>query len=113
HVADLDDVALVERQVNLARGHGQVDILCRDASERYFGVAGLQRCHAGRVGADAGLDEFPGLRQSLDVVRVGVGGNQQLAAGQVEVHLPNQVDDLGHRVLVADIDQEPFPAAVD
>src|SRR5262249_26434016 len=39
--------------------------------------------------------------------------DQHLAARQVEVHLPDQLDDLADGVLEADVDEQPFAAAVD
>jgi len=47
------------------------------------------------------------------VVRVGVGGDDHLAGGQIEVHLANQLDDFIHRLDVADVDEDELAAAID
>ena len=69
---------------------------------------------ARRVGGHLGLEQLLGLGQPLDVVRVGVGGDEHLALRQIEVHLPDEFDDFGDGVLVADVDQNgQLVAAVD
>ena len=47
-----------------------------------------------RMGGDLGLEQLAGVGRSLDVVGVGVRGDEHLAGGQVEIHLPDQLDDL-------------------
>src|SRR5208283_343400 len=51
--------------------------------------------------------------QALDVVGVGVGGNDHLARGQVKIHLADEFHDLVNRFQVADVDEQEFAAAVD
>src|SRR5207249_12139716 len=76
-------------------------------------VARLQRLDGQRVGAHRRLEQFAGAGQALDVVGVGVRGDDHLAGRQAEVHAADQVDDLVHGVEVADVDEQPFAAAVD
>ena len=53
------------------------------------------------------------LGQALNVVDVGVRGDQRLAVRQRKVELANQLDDLVDRLFVADVDQQPFGPVVD
>ena len=47
------------------------------------------------------------------MIGVGVGRDDHLAAGQVEVHLANQFHNLVNGFHVTDIDQQELAAAVD
>ena len=68
---------------------------------------------AGRMGGDLRLEQFSGAGDALNVIGVGVRGDQHLAGGQVEIHLANQLDDLVDGVEIADVDQQEFAAAID
>src|SRR5207249_2328211 len=60
-----------------------------------------------------GTQQLTGAGDPLNVVGVGMGGDDHLAGGQVEVHAPDQLDDLLHRIEIADVDQDELAAAVD
>ncbi len=47
------------------------------------------------------------------MVGISVRGDHHLASGQIEIHLPNQLDDLFNRVQVADVNEQKLAAAVD
>src|SRR5207244_2579495 len=64
-------------------------------------------------GGDFGLQQFLGAGNALDVVGIGVSGNQHLARGEVVIHLPDQIHNLGDRVQIADVNQQKLAAAVD
>ena len=68
-------------------------------------VAALQGGDAERVGRHPGPEQLLGPGDPLDVVGVGVGGDDHLAGGQVEVHLADQVDNLVRGVKKSDVDQ--------
>ena len=112
-VADRDRVALVEQHVDLARRHRDVDVLRLDGGVGQISSPRLQRLDALGVGGDLGLEQFLGAGDALDVVGVGVRGDDHLAGGQVEVHLADQLDDLVDGVEIADVDEQEFAAAVD
>ena len=59
------------------------------------------------------LKQFAGAGQALDVVGIGVSGDDHLACRQVEIHAANELDDFIDGVKIADIDKHPFAAAVD
>src|SRR5262249_1078523 len=59
------------------------------------------------------LQHLPGPRQALGVVHVGVRGDDQLARREAEVHLADQLEDLGQLVEEADVDQGVLGPAVD
>ena len=65
------------------------------------------------MGHDRALEDLAGPGQPLDVVHVGMGGDDQLAGREAEVHLPDQLQDVGQLVEEADVDQGVFRAAVD
>ncbi len=48
------------------------------------------------------------LGQALDVVDVGMRGDQHLALRERKVELADQLDDLVDRLFVADVDQQPL-----
>ncbi len=73
----------------------------------------LQRLDAERMGGHLGLEQLAGAGHALDVIGVGVRGDDHLAGGQVEVHLADQLDDLVDGVQVADVDEQELAAAVD
>jgi hypothetical protein len=47
------------------------------------------------------------------MVGVGVSRDEQLARGQVKIHPAYQIDNLGNRVQVTDVDEKELTAAVD
>ena len=113
-IADRDHVALVEQHIDLAGRHRDLEVLLGlDGGVGHDLVAGLQRLDAERMGGHLGLEQFLGAGEALDVVGVGVRGDDHLAGGQVEIHLPDQLDDLVDRVEVADVDEQELAAAVD
>ena len=67
---------------------------------------------AERMGGDFGFEQLFRFGDALDVVDIGVRGHDHPASRQVEVHLSDQVDQLGNRVFKADVDEDEFAAAV-
>ena len=65
------------------------------------------------MGGHLGLEHFLGAGQSLDMIGVGVRGDDHLAGGQIEIHLPDQFDDFLDRIEIADVDEQELAAAVD
>ena len=65
------------------------------------------------MGRGLRLEPLAGLRQRLDVVGVGVRGDQELALREREVERADEFDHLVERVLLADVDERPLGAAVD
>ena len=65
------------------------------------------------MGGDLRLEQLLGPGHALDVIGVGVRGDDHLAVGQVEIHPANQIDDLVGRFQIADVDQQELAAAVD
>ena len=76
-------------------------------------IAAGQGLGGQRVADDLGLQQLVDLGQSLNVVDVGVRGDQHLAVRQREIELADQLDDLVDRLLVADVDQQPLGVVVD
>ena len=113
-LADLDLVALVELHVDLAGRHRDVEVLRGDAGVRLDGLAGLQE-RPQRGGGHAVLARMRSraCSQCLDVIGVGVRRDQELALGELEVEVADQFDHLVERVLLPDVDEGPFRAAVD
>src|SRR5262249_20235034 len=110
---DLNFVALVELQVDLAARHGDFDALGLDGGIGHDFVATLEGGDAKRMRGDPGPQQLLGPGRALDMVGVRVGGNQHLALRQTKVHLADKVDDLFHGVEVANIDEKELGAAVD
>ncbi len=106
--ADRDHVAFVDQRVELHRRHFQVDVLRLDFGERFEPVALGQRL--GRLGmpADRGLQSLFDFGQALNVIDVGVRGDQRFAIRQREIELADQIDDFVDRFLKADVDQHPL-----
>ena len=65
------------------------------------------------MGGDDASEDLAGAGQPLDVVDVGVRGDDQLACGQAEIHLPDQLQDIGELVEESDVDQGELGSAVD
>jgi hypothetical protein len=57
-------------------------------------------------------EQLAGACHPLNVIGVGVGGNQRFARREIEIHLPNQLDNIVHRIQVTDVNEEEFTAAV-
>ena len=112
-VADRDDVALVDRHVDLAPGHRDVDVLGVDPGVGQDLVALFERGDALGVRGDLALEDLAGPGQALGVVGVGVGGQDHLAGREAEVHLADQLEHVGQLVEEADVDQRVLGAAVD
>ena len=112
-VAHGHNVPLVDRAVDLAFGHLDRNILGVDPRVSHDLVPLFERDDALGVGVDLALEQVPGPSQTLGVVGVGVGGQDHLAGGQAEIHLPDQFQDVGELVEEADVDQGVFGPAVD
>src|SRR5262245_56834712 len=112
-VADGNGVAFIEENIDLARGHRDLNALCLDGFIGDNLVAGLDWLDAERVGRDLGAHQVTGTMKALDVVGVRVRGDDHLARRQVEVHLPDQLDDLLDGVVETDVDKDELTAAVD
>ena len=100
-------------QVDLARRHGDLDVLGLDGGVGQDLVAAFDGLDALGMGRHPGFEHVPGPGQALDVIDVGMGGDDHLARGQVEVHLADQLDDLVDRFQQADVDENELGAAVD
>ena len=109
----LDHVAVVDQLVELDRRHFQVDVLGGDFGERLDPIAGGQRLGRQRMADDRRLQDLIELGQPLDVIDVGVGGDQHPALRQRKIELADQLDDLVDRFLEADVDQQPIGTVVD
>jgi hypothetical protein len=90
-----------------------VDVLGGDLREGLDPVALLERLHGQRVREHRRLQDCLRLGQTLDVVHVGVGGDQRPALGEGEIELPDQLHDLVDVLLEPDVDQGPVPVVVD
>ena len=97
-VADRQDVSLVDRQVDLAAGHRDVDVLGVDPGVGHDLVALFERGDALGVGGDLALEDLAGAGQALGVVGVGVGRQDHLAGREAEVHLADQLEHVGQLV---------------
>ena len=71
------------------------------------------RSAADGMGGDRRLEQLLGLGEALDVVDVGVRGDQRLALAEREIELADQLDAVVDRVLVADVDERPVGLVVD
>ena len=112
-VADPDSVPLVDRPVDLATGHWDVDALCVDACIGQDLVPFLDGGDALGVGGDLAAEDFAGAGEALGVIDVGVGGDDQLAGRQAEIHLADQLEHVRELIEEADVDRGELGAAVD
>ena len=64
------------------------------------------------VTGDRRLEQLLDFGQPLDVIHVGVRGNQRLAIRQGEVELTDNLHDLVDGLVEADIDQQPLALVV-
>src|SRR6516162_467835 len=65
-IADLDGVAFVEKDVDLAARHGYREILGFDRGVGHDFVAGFEWFDRQRMGGDFGLEQIAGVGNSLD-----------------------------------------------
>src|SRR5579884_2532307 len=65
------------------------------------------------MGSHLGFEDFLSAGEALDVIGVGVRGDNHLAGGQVEIHLANQLDDFVDGIEVADVDEKKLVAAIE
>ena len=112
-LADGDRVSLVDEPLELHGGHFHVDILSVDLGKRLDEVSLGQRFGRQAMAADGRLQGLLEMGQALDVIDVGVGGNDRLAIRKWEIKLPDQFENLIGRVLKADIHQQPLGRIVD
>ena len=67
----------------------------------------FERLGRERMAGDRRLEQLLRLGEALDVVDVGVRGDQRLALGERKIELPDELEALVDRVFVADVDQRP------
>ena len=72
----------------------------------------FERIGRERMAGDRRLEHLLGLGEALDVVDVGVRGDQRHALREREVELPDDLEALVDRVFVADVDQRPTAVVV-
>ncbi len=94
-------------------GHRDVDALGVDPGVGQDLIAFLDGGNAPGMGDDLALEDLAGPAESLGVVDVGVGGDDHLAGGQAEIHLPDQFQHVGQLVEESDVDQGEFGTAID
>src|SRR5579884_452030 len=112
-IADRDGIAFVEINIDLARRHRNFKVLRLDGGKGNDLVSAFQRLDTERMSGHLGLEDLLGTGQSLDVIGVGVRGDNHLAGRQVEVHAANQLDDFLHGIDIADVDEQKLVAAVE
>ena len=101
-----------DQRVDLHRRHVEVDVLGGDLGVGHELVARFERLGGQRMGGDRRLEHLLGLGEALDVVDVGVRGDQRLALRERKIELPDDLQALVDRVLVADVDQRPVVVVV-
>ena len=79
----------------LHRGIGMLDALCVDACVGEDFVAFLDGRDAPWVCDDLASEDLAGAGESLGVIDVGVGGDDELARREAEIHLPDQLQHVG------------------
>ncbi len=112
-LAHLQPVSLIDRLVDLAARHGNLDSLGVDAGVGEDLVTLFQGLDAAGMSGDRAFEDLAGASQSLGVVHVGMSGHDQLAGREAEVHLPDQLEHIGQLVQKADVDQRVLGASVD
>jgi hypothetical protein len=105
--ADADAVAIFDEVVDFHRRHFEVQVLGGDLGVGRELVAGFERLGGERVRSELGLEDLLGLGHALDVVDVGVRGDQRDALREGEVELADDFEALVDGVFVADVDQGP------
>ena len=60
------------------------------------------------MAGDVGLENLFGFGQPLNVIDVGVRGDQGLAFTEREIKLANEIDHIVDGVFVADVEQRPL-----
>ena len=68
-------------------------------------VAFFDRRDALGMGGHLALEHVASTGEPLRVIDVGVGRDDQLAGGEAEIHLPDQLEHVGQLVEEADVDQ--------
>ena len=84
-----------------------MDVLGGDFGVRDQLVARFQRLGRQRMGGDRRLEDLLGLGEALDVVDVGVRGDQRHAFRERKIELADDLQALVDRVFVADVDERP------
>jgi hypothetical protein len=65
------------------------------------------------VGDDLAAEDLAGTGETLCMVHVGMGGDDQLARREAEIHLPDQLQHVGEFIQESHVDEGKFGAAVD
>ena len=72
----------------------------------------FERLGGERVSSDRCLEKLLGLGEALDVVDIGVRGDQRDALREREIKLPNDLEAVVDCVFVADVDERPIVVVV-
>ena len=110
HTANLDFVAVLQLTVDLEGRHIHVDLLGLDLCEGPQLVAGFERRNGPRMSKDGGFQELFRLGHALNVIDVGVSGDQHLALAEREIHVADQLNDFLDGFIEANVDQQPIAA---
>ena len=110
--ADLEGVAIADRPIDLHRRHFEMDVLRRDLGERLDPIAALEGLDGERVGEDRRFEDRLGLRQPLDVIDVGMRGDEGPAGREGEIELTDHLHDLVDGLGVADVDEHPVAVVI-
>jgi len=110
--ADPHAVALVDFAFDFDRRQGHVDALRRDFGETEQPIAAAERTGRQRMCRRGGPQHLFSFGQALDVIDVGVRGDDRPALRQRKIHVADQFHDLLDRVVVADVDQQPLVGVV-
>ena len=97
---------------DLHRRHVEVHILGGDLGVGDELVARFERLGRERMAGDRRLEQLLRLGEALDVVDVGVRGDQRHALREREIELADDLQALVDRVFVADVDQRPVVVVV-
>ncbi len=112
-VANLDGVAIVDAVFDGDGRHVEVDVLGSNLSEGGELVARFEVFGGERMGGDRGFENLFGFGEALDVVDVGVRGDERLAFAKRKVEFADEVDDVVDGVFVADVEEGPCVVVVD
>jgi hypothetical protein len=85
-----------------------VNVLGVDYGERLDEVSLGQSLGGQSVAADGRLQSLFEMREALNVIDIGVSGDNCLAIGEGKIELPDQLENLIGRLLKANVDQNPF-----
>lgn len=111
--ADGDDVSVVDLVFDLNGRHCHLQVLRLDDRQRLERVARGQRFNRVGMRRDGRLQNLLGFRQSLDVVDVGVSGDQRFATRERKVQSANDFDEVIDGLFVTNVDQDPFIGIMD